>query len=228
MRLREKLLAREPARLLVVTAVAAERDAFRRGCAHDPRITVIDGGVGAAMAAAATAATLTRAAEQGEPFLAVISAGVGGGFNDVGPSATVVGRTSVAADLGAEGPDGFLSLDDLELGSSTVECDVDLVELLRGALPDAVVGAVLTVSTVTGTADRALLLQARHPDAVAEAMEGFGVAVAAVRQGIAFAELRTISNPVGPRDRAAWRIPDALAALERAAAALADVRKESL
>ena len=27
------------------------------------------------------------------------------------------------------------------------------------------------------------------------------------------AEVRTISNLVGPRDRAAWRIPDALAAL---------------
>jgi futalosine hydrolase len=26
-------------------------------------------------------------------------------------------------------------------------------------------------------------------------------------------EIRAISNPVGPRDRAAWRIPEALAAL---------------
>jgi futalosine hydrolase len=224
MRLREKLLAREPARLLVVTAVAVERDAFLRGRGSDPRIVVIDGGVGAARAAAATAVALTRAAERGEPFLAVISAGIGGGIGDAGPGATVLGRTSVAADLGAEGPDGFLSLDDLDLGSSTVECDPELVELLWQAIPDAVVGAVLTVSTVTGTAERALLLQTRHPEAVAEAMEGFGVAVAAAREGIAFAELRTISNPVGPRDRAAWRIPDALAALERAGAALVHVQ----
>ena len=34
----------------------------------------------------------------------------------------------------------------------------------------------------------------------------------------AFAEIRAISNPVGPRDRDAWRIPDALAALGPAVA----------
>jgi hypothetical protein len=31
-----------------------------------------------------------------------------------------------------------------------------------------------------------------------------------------FAELRTVSNPVGPRDRTAWRVADALDALEAA------------
>jgi futalosine hydrolase len=65
------------------------------------------------------------------------------------------------------------------------------------------------------------MLRGRYPDAVAEGMEGFGVAVAAAAAGIPFAELRTISNPIGPRDRAAWRIPDALAALAAAGAALA-------
>jgi futalosine hydrolase len=55
---------------------------------------------------------------------------------------------------------------------------------------------------------------------VAEAMEGFGVAEAAARHGLPVLELRTVSNPVGPRDRAAWRIGEALEALERAFAAL--------
>ena len=41
------------------------------------------------------------------------------------------------------------------------------------------------------------------------------------RDGIPFAEVRTISNLVGPRDRAAWRIGDALAALRDVGAALA-------
>jgi futalosine hydrolase len=58
---------------------------------------------------------------------------------------------------------------------------------------------------------------------VAEAMEGFGVATAAHQSGVAFAELRTISNPIGPRDRSAWRIADALAALERAGRRLASL-----
>jgi futalosine hydrolase len=34
---------------------------------------------------------------------------------------------------------------------------------------------------------------------------------------VPFAELRTISNPVGPRDRGSWKIPEALAALTTAA-----------
>jgi futalosine hydrolase len=69
------------------------------------------------------------------------------------------------------------------------------------------------VHTVTGTAAGTTAVTARHPDAVAEGMEGFGVATAAVDAGVPFGEVRTISNLVGPRDRAGWRIPDALAAL---------------
>ena len=73
---------------------------------------------------------------------------------------------------------------------------------------------------MTGTADAAAALSIRHPDAVAEAMEGFGVASAARLAEVAFAELRTISNLIGPRDRATWRLAEALAALETAAGAL--------
>ncbi|MEV6814852.1 futalosine hydrolase, partial [Micromonospora sp. NPDC051296] len=76
------------------------------------------------------------------------------------------------------------------------------------------------VSTVTGTAASTEALRQRHPDAVAEAMEGYGVAVAASHAGVPFAELRTISNPVGPRDRDAWRMREALNALTTAATAL--------
>ena len=199
-------------RILVVTAVAVERDAVAGS-----GLTAIAGGVGPARAAASTAVALA-----GGAYDAVLSAGIAGGFADVvAPGATVVGTTSIAADLGAETPDGFLTLDDLGFGSSTVECDAALVGWLCTALPAAVAGPVLSVSTVTGTAARAAALRTRYPDAVAEGMEGFGVAVAAAAAGIPFAELRTISNPIGPRDRAAWRIPDALAALAAAATALA-------
>jgi futalosine hydrolase len=79
------------------------------------------------------------------------------------------------------------------------------------------------VSTVTGTATSTEQLARRYPDAVAEAMEGFGVATAATQAGVRFAELRTISNLVGPRDRSAWRLTEALAGL---AEAVATVTKE--
>ena len=234
MKLREQLRARlhpQP-RLLIITAVEAERAAVRRGLdqpvdreladalSDGDRIVVEAGGVGAAAAAAAAGWLLGACADE-DPFELVICAGVAGGFADrAGLGATVLASRAVAADLGADSPDGLLTLSDLGFGPSTVDSDADLLNRLRGALPAAVLGDVLTVSTVTGTAARADELLARWPDAVAEAMEGFGVASAAQRAGAAFAELRTISNPVGPRDRAAWQLPQALAALETAAATL--------
>jgi len=201
-------------RLLVVTAVEAERAAVARGLGDDA--VVLAGGVGMAAAAATTARALAT-----DSYGLVLSAGIAGGFSGTAMGAAVLAARSVAADLGAESPDGFLSLDALGFGVSTVETDASTLDLLRAALPEATVGDVLTVSTVTGTAERAAALRERYPLAVAEAMEGYGVATAAALAGVAHAELRTVSNPVGPRDRASWRIPDALAALESCAARLA-------
>jgi futalosine hydrolase len=73
---------------------------------------------------------------------------------------------------------------------------------------------------VTGTQASAATLAGRFPDAVAEGMEGAGVVAAAVLNGVPVAEVRAISNAVGPRDRAAWQIPLALESLGRAVAAI--------
>ncbi len=205
-------------RLLIVTAVPAEADAVRNGLALlDAHVAPV--GVGPAAAAAGTARLLALAEAAGTPYTAVLSAGIAGGFPgraDVG--ATVIGARSFAADLGAESPDGFLPIEQLGFGSSTVEADPDLLKSLTAALPEAVVGDILTLATVTGTAQTAERLAAAHPTAVAEAMEGFGAATAAGE--LPFIELRTVSNLIGPRDRAAWRLPEALAALTRASASL--------
>ncbi|WP_408606738.1 futalosine hydrolase [Catenuloplanes japonicus] len=187
----------------------------------DTQIVVAAVGVGPAEAAAGTARLLALAEAAGRPYASVISAGIGGGL--AGRAAigdTVIGTRSVAADLGADSPDGYLPIEELGFGSSVVITDDGLTTLLRDSLPDALAGDVLTVNTVTGTADRADALAGRHPSAIAEAMEGYGVAVAARAAGVAFAELRTISNPVGPRDRAAWNLPAAFTALTAAFAAL--------
>jgi futalosine hydrolase len=201
--------------LLVVTAVAAEADAVRAGA--DPRAVVVASvGVGPAAAAAGTARLLAAA-----DYRAVISAGIAGGFPGRAPvGSTVLATRSIAADLGAESPGGFLPVEELGFGSSVLAADPALLHALTAALPGAVTGDVLTLATVTGTAETASALAGRHPDAVAEAMEGFGVAVAAADRGLPFAELRTISNPLGPRDRGAWRLAEALDALSTASAAL--------
>ncbi|MEV7284484.1 futalosine hydrolase [Streptomyces sp. NPDC093252] len=217
-------------RVLVATAVPAERDAVARAFPGPPppqegalpggtalvRTSgpdLLAAGVGPALAAASTATALTAAALAGAPYGLVISAGIAGGFAPRAPlGALVVADAVTAADLGAETPEGFVPVTELGFGTVTHRPPAALVAsvaLATGALP----GTVLTVSTVTGSAARAAALRAAHPEALAEAMEGFGVAEAAAAHGVPVLELRAVSNAVGPRDRAAWRIPDALATL---------------
>ncbi|GIE81165.1 hypothetical protein Aph02nite_71150 [Actinoplanes philippinensis] len=201
--------------LLVVTAVTAEAEAVRAGL--DPGDVVVEAvGVGPAAAAAATARLLA-----GRAFRAVVSAGIAGGFpGRAAVGGLVIATRSIAADLGAESPDGFLPIEELGFGTSVLDADPQLVKALQTALPTAITGDVLTLATVTGTAATADRLAARFPLAAAEAMEGYGVASAAAGAGVPFAELRAVSNPIGPRDRAAWRLGDAFAALRAAAPAL--------
>lgn len=209
--------------LLVVTAVEAEAAAVRAGLGE--AATVVAAGAGPAAAAAGAARLLALAEAGGRPYRAVLCMGIAGGFPGRVPvGGTVVATRSVAADLGAETPDGFLAIDELGFGTAVHDTDPALVATLRSALPEAVAGTILTVSTVTGTSASTERLMARFPDAVAEGMEGTGVAQAA--GATAFAEVRTVSNLIGPRDRDAWRIPDALAALTRAARALATVARD--
>ncbi|MFB7945061.1 futalosine hydrolase [Kitasatospora phosalacinea] len=204
--------------LLVVVAVEAEAEAVRRGLGPGSGAEVLAAGVGPAAAAAGTAVALARGGHR-----LVLSAGIAGGFAPDAPvGSLVVADAVLAADLGAETPDGFADVTELGFGTVRHPVPPALVKTLAGACGGAV-GEVLTVSTVTGSAERAELLRRRHPRALAEAMEGFGVAEAAARFGLVAGELRAVSNAVGPRDRAAWRIGAALAALERAFAALPPV-----
>ncbi|MFB8774987.1 futalosine hydrolase [Streptomyces broussonetiae] len=200
----EGRLITSAAGILVATAVPAERDAVARTFPG----RVIAAGVGPAAAAAATAKALSTA-----PCTLVISAGIAGGFLPDAPvGSLVVADEITAADLGAETPDGFVPVTDLGFGTVTHRPPAALVRECAAAT-GARTGAVLTVSTVTGTASRATALRTRHPGALAEAMEGFGVAEAAAAHHLPVLEIRAVSNPVGPRDRAAWRIGDALTAL---------------
>ena len=180
-------------------------------------VDVLVGGVGPAAAAAATATALALAPSD-SPYGLVVSSGIAGGFAPAAPiGSAVVAEAIVAADLGAETPDGFADVTELGFGRVRHACaHVDqAARRLRDAGVPTAVGPVLTVSTVTGSAARAEELLRRHPGAVAEAMEGFGVAEAATAHGLPVLELRTVSNAVGPRDRSAWRIGDALATLAR-------------
>jgi futalosine hydrolase len=175
-------------------------------------VTLLVGGVTAAVAAAATAVALAR-----EPFDIVVSAGIGGVFPESGGLGDLlIAERIIAADLGADGPDGFHSVEELGFGTTVIDAlALDGLKAIGGR--DAVRGDLLTVSTGTGTAERAAWLRTRYPAAVGEAMEGYGVAVAAAQFALPVAEVRAASNLVGPRDRSAWRIGEALSTLTAAA-----------
>jgi futalosine hydrolase len=210
-------------RVLIMTAVSAEREAVLRGLHGDSRFNVLLAGVGSVVAAVNTARALVTA-----EYSLVISAGIGGGFQgraEVG--SLVMANEIVVADLGAETPEGFCTLDELGFGFTHVQTNATLLDRISVALIAAKIpvniGPVLTVSTVTGTAARAVKLAARVPGATAEAMEGYGVGVAALDRGLPVLEIRAISNMVGPRDRSTWRIEEALDILEAASAVLTEV-----
>lgn len=214
-------------RILIVTAVPAERDALlasRHSAAGQlgelpaqrcqtgaGLVDLICGGVGPVAAALSTAHALGQA-----DYQLVIAAGIGGGFGPAEPGSLVLADAVVQADLGAQTADGgFRPLSELGWGEIRFTLDPGLVAELTNRT-GARTGAVLTVSTVTGTAARAEALHTAHPDALAEAMEGTGVYQAAARAKVRFAEVRAISNRAGPRDRDSWQIGPALAALGQA------------
>ena len=73
-------------------------------------------------------------------------------------------------------------------------------------------GPSLTVAGVSGDDQRAATLRART-GGLTENMEGFSLALAARRRGLAFLEIRTVSNPAGARDKGMWDFRLALSAL---------------
>lgn len=221
-------------KLLVVTAVDAERDAVIGDLGDVERVQlgpyaagrvrcgagtldVVASAVGPVAAAAATATALQVAS-----YDAAMSAGIAGGFSGLAAGDVVVANGICFADLGAHSPDGFLHHGTLGWHPTSHTPPARAVEAMRERIMHAglrvTVGPVITLAAMTGTEARAAELASLHAPH-AEAMEGAGVAHAASVHGIPALELRTISNAVGKRDRGAWDLPGALKALTRACAA---------
>ncbi|WP_100371635.1 futalosine hydrolase [Bacillus sp. FJAT-45037] len=203
------------ATILIVVAVEAEKDAILRGLNREQdNVDVLVAGVGIASSAAKTSQKLAE-----RSYSHVVSAGIAGGFIERAPvGSVVVSSEIIQADFGADSEEGFLPIEELGFGSSIILVQAETQDRLVQALEERKVtvtsGQILTLSTVTGTQYATDQLNKRYPLAVAEAMEGFGVATAASLYNIPVLEVRTISNPIGPRDREAWKIKDALDQLE--------------
>lgn len=201
-------------KILVVVATAAEAQHLQ----HLP-VRVIISGVGATAAALATWRTLTGGTHSAAPFELVVSAGIGGAYPGSGLNSgdAAVSSHIIQADLGAQDGNQFLSLENLGLSILPTRPQFNSFPVWSGAealarRSGAAFGPMLTLNTVTGSIERAGQLAHLYPGALTEGMEGAGVAHAALLSGIPALEVRGVSNPVGPRDRSAWRIPEALAA----------------
>ena len=206
--------------LLVITAVDAERDAVLRGIGPThPPVHVVVAGVGPVAAAVGTMAALTAFPDTSF----AVSAGIAGGFRGrIAQCDVAVANRLTFADLGARTDAGFLGLDEMGLRQdcSYAASGSDVEKRLARTPMRVVTGEILTLACMTGTDDEARRLAERHPQAIAEAMEGFGVAAAAHCARLPFAEIRAISNVIGRRDPSSWNMRGAFDALAQAFAEL--------
>jgi futalosine hydrolase len=97
----------------------------------------------------------------------------------------------------------------------------DRIVLASTAAADATLpretALLLSTCAASASPEQAAVRRARFPDALAEDMEGFAVAFACALAGVPCHVVRGISNVVGDRQPARWRIPAALGAARSSA-----------
>ena len=223
-------------RILLVTATELELEGFlstlhrvsdpaprlRRFASGRHDVDVLTTGVGMV----ATAAWCSRALQAGGYGLA-LNLGVCGSFDPaLGPGTVVHVVTDMLAELGAEDGDEFLTLDQLGLSdgdefpfqSGRLVNDAPPANPILAALPRV---SGITVSTVHGNERTiARIVERLHPQV--ESMEGAAFMYACLIHGVPFAQVRAVSNIVERRNRAAWRMADAVAALAETARRILD------
>ncbi|MDY0203106.1 MAG: futalosine hydrolase [Desulfovibrio desulfuricans] len=190
-------------------------------------------GIGPVNAALAMGHALSRAEAEGSPISAVLNVGLAGAFDlashpllshclvqeEIWPEYGLHdGQTVIAGAFGFpqwQPPQGEAVRDRLPL------CGVEALSPFGGRCDDGTLAPCrsLTVAGVSASFARAADLRSRY-QADLENMEGFAVAYACARQGIACVEVRSVSNKVGPRAREEKDFPGALRALAQVLPAL--------
>ena len=194
------------------------RSAVYRFREHD--IEVLTTGVGMV----ATAAWCSRACAA-EHYDLALNFGLCGSFDPSMQLGTVVHVTADRfAELGAEDGAEFLSIQQLNLlGENEFPYEAGmLVNASPPPLPPlaglpSVAG--ITVNTVHGNGPTIAAVRARYQPDV-ESMEGAAFIYSCLVAGVPFAQVRAVSNAIERRNRAAWKIEEAIAALGTVAIAL--------
>ncbi len=174
-------------------------------------LPVLVTGVGAVNAACALTKYLER-----EGTRAVLSCGIGGAYPGSGFALAdaVWAESECYGDLGANSESGFLDME--ALGFPVIAGPEPFYNRLPVAIrPKGLSATFVTVNTCTGSDDAAREIESRTGGGV-ESMEGAAIAHVAAMYGIPMGEVRGISNPVGRRDRSAWRLKDAVVSAQEA------------
>jgi futalosine hydrolase len=199
---------------------ASSGSRLRSYTGHGRTIDVLTTGVGMV----AAAAWCSRALGAGT-YDAAVNLGVCGSFDpSIAPGDVVHVVTDRMPELGAEDGDRFLSLQDLGLlrddefpfrdgrlvNEAPARCGaIDRLRRVDG----------ITVNTVHGhEATIARVVERLHPQV--ESMEGAAFLYACLIHGVPCAQVRAVSNVVERRNRAAWKLADAIRHLNAAAGTL--------
>jgi len=214
-------------RILVVAATDAElaplvtsleplagRSSRLKSYAHERHaVDILTTGVG--MVATATWCSGVFARER---YDLVLNGGVCGSFRPALPPGTVVHvTTDRIADLGAEDGDALLSVQQLQLlGDDEFPWTrgrlVNSAPPLNEALGGLPVADAITVNTVHGN-DLTIAAAVERYNPHVESMEGAAFMYSCLVHGLAFAQVRAVSNIVERRNRPAWKLQEAIDAL---------------
>lgn len=223
-------------RVLVVAATEAELSPFVAGLRRvsaGPRVTRYQGGAhdidvlitGVGMVATATWCSRVLSAER---FDVALDLGVCGSFKpEIFPGSVVHVVSDRLVELGAEDGDAFLTIQEMKLlgddefpftGGRLVNASPPVLGPLSSMR--AVNG--ITVNTVHGSDDSIARVTKRFSPEV-ETMEGAAFMYACLIQGVPFAQVRAVSNMVERRNRAAWKLDEAVANLGAVARQLLEI-----
>jgi futalosine hydrolase len=199
------------------------------GTLCNQRVLLCVGGMGKVNASHAATLLLTRFNPD-----AVIVFGVGGAYPSSGATVgdVALATEEVAGDEGVFTREGFKDTEYIGIplvktarseffstypaSEPFLRRSLQLLTSHHGARDHRVhAGTFVTLSTCTGTAERARELEARYRG-LCENMEGAAVAQVAELHGIPWLEVRGISNIVEDRDIGKWDIPRAAEAVQQA------------
>jgi futalosine hydrolase len=161
----------------------------------------------------ATAARLTASIVQSAPDL-VIQAGIAGSFsNNFALGAVYRVASEVIADMGVNENGEWKDVFDLGLADSDSPPYFDrrltAMEPAFLDLDEVPPVIAITINEITTDSNRIELLKQKYRPEL-ESMEGAALHFVCIENGIPFIQLRAVSNYIGERNKANWRIREAI------------------